>query len=404
MVGCKRVHVKFQGLDTFRLLAFAAVFLYHVEFLPIGYLGVTAFFVLSGFLITPILVDMRQQLPPLRFFINFYGRRCLRIFPLYYLYLAAMLALAVLALVVPGVPRAVLQIQSQIVYGLTYTYDFFHASSWFVQSPLLTHLWSLAVEEQFYLVWPLIVFWVSRARLSAVLAGLIVAGPLIRLIELALIGSEFGRFLNPRADLTIYVLPFSHLDAFATGGYLALYGRTPRRATVGLYALALLAVGMISERMVSGSTGLTLGYPPFMSGSWKPIWGYTAFNILFGWVILLIRDRALARPVMENPALSYLGKISYGLYVYHFAMIWLVSVAAGAPFYHQPPGRRVMFGAVALALTIVTSIVSYVAVEERFLRLKDRYFARSASDAAAMGPLQPTYDASHQNVGPRISQ
>ena len=67
------------GLDAFRFFAFLAVFLFHVDLAPAGYLGVLAFFVLSGFLLTPILVEMRRTLPPARYFINFYGRRALRI-------------------------------------------------------------------------------------------------------------------------------------------------------------------------------------------------------------------------------------------------------------------------------------------------------------------------------------
>jgi len=130
--------VLYRGLDTFRLLAFMAVFLYHVDMMEVGYLGVLAFFVLSGFLITPILVGMKRELVGHRFFLNFYGRRCLRIFPLYYLYLAVLGAGALLALSVEGLPKAIQQVDTQIVYALTYSYDFFHASRIFVQSPLLT--------------------------------------------------------------------------------------------------------------------------------------------------------------------------------------------------------------------------------------------------------------------------
>jgi peptidoglycan/LPS O-acetylase OafA/YrhL len=390
----------YRGLDTFRLLAFLAVFLYHVHVMEVGYLGVLAFFVLSGFLITPILVEMRGELTGTRFFINFYGRRCLRIFPLYYAYLAAMAACAGLALLVDGLPRAIQQISSQIGYALTYSYDFFHASRGFTQSPLLTHFWSLAVEEQFYLVWPLVVFCVPRPRLKAVLLAMIAAGPLFRLVEAALIASPVGGVFNQRMDLTIYVLPFSHIDAFAIGGYLALYGRTPSRSTVAFYSAALVTVGLVTERLATGSMGPALGYGPFMADSWKSVWAYTGLNLLFGWVLLLTRERAFLRPVMEQPTLSYLGRISYGLYVYHFAVIWLVSLIVQARLAESPAfGRKIVLITSSLAITIAISMVSYAILEAPFLRLKDRFFVRSAAVApaavpqpvtAAAGPLQGT--------------
>jgi len=378
--------VLYRGLDTFRLLAFMAVFLYHVDMMEVGYLGVLAFFVLSGFLITPILVGMKRELVGHRFFLNFYGRRCLRIFPLYYLYLAVLGAGALLALSVEGLPKAIQQVDTQIVYALTYSYDFFHASRIFVQSPLLTHFWSLAVEEQFYLVWPVVVFVVSARRLKGVLVAMIVAGPVFRIVEASLFTTQFSRVLYPRSDMTIYVLPFSHIDAFAIGGYFALYGKTPGRMAVAIYAALLLVVGMMTERLATGSTGLAFGYGPFMSDSWKVIWAYTLWNVLFGWVLLMTRDRALFRPIMEHPALNYLGKISYGLYVYHFAVIWLVSVVVRARFSQLPLLPRLLLIGVALGVTIVISGVSYAVIERPFLRLKDRYFSRTPSQKAA--PIQ----------------
>lgn len=229
----------YRGLDSFRFFAFLAVFLYHVRLFPAGYLGVQAFFVLSGFLLTPILVNMRSQLPARKYFLHFYGRRSLRIFPLYYAYLAAISAVAAVALARAGGQHppalqleALQRFNEQVVYGLTYTYNFFHASRDFTHTPLLTHFWSLAVEEQFYLVWPFLLFLVPNARLKIVLLALIAAGPVVRLAEAAVVSGEMHALFLKRLDLVLYVLPFSHVDAFATGGFLALYGRTPSRGLV----------------------------------------------------------------------------------------------------------------------------------------------------------------------------
>jgi peptidoglycan/LPS O-acetylase OafA/YrhL len=328
--------VKYRGLDSFRLFAFLIVFLFHVNLLPIGYLGVQAFFVLSGFLITPILIDMRGRLPRGRYFLHFYGRRSLRIFPLYYSYLAAVGACAALALSLGYQSVSLERFVAQFPFALTYTYDFFHASWAFSHSFLLTHFWSLAVEEQFYLVWPLLIFFVANQQLKRVLLAILIAGPALRLAAAAMATSPVGELFYDQLDLVIYVLPTSHIDAFAMGGYLALYGRTPSRAFVGVYAALIVLVGISTERLATGSNGMALGYAPFMADGWKYIWGYTCFNLLFGCILLLIRDRALAPRLVEHPALNYLGKISYGLYVYHFGVIWVLSGMDMPRFYQLP--------------------------------------------------------------------
>ena len=367
----------YRGLDSFRFFAFLAVFLYHVRLFPAGYLGVQAFFVLSGFLLTPILIDMRSQLPAGKYFLHFYGRRGLRIFPLYYAYLAVISAVAALALA--SELEAFRRFNEQVVYGLTYTYNFFHASRDFRHTPLLTHFWSLAVEEQFYLVWPFLLFFVPNARLKAVLLALIAAGPILRLAEAAVVTGELHALFYRRLDLVLYVLPFSHIDAFATGGFLALYGRTPSRGLMAGYAVALVVVGMAAERLTTGSNSMALGYGPFMADSMKYVWGYTCVNLLFGWLLLMLKDRALVPALTEHPALVYLGRISYGLYVFHFGVIWLVSgmTITGddlSGFYLWPTMWRAIYAAGMLAVTIVISMASYTWLEAPCLRLKDRFF------------------------------
>jgi peptidoglycan/LPS O-acetylase OafA/YrhL len=393
--------VAYRGLDSFRFFAFLAVFLYHVRLFPPGYLGVQAFFVLSGFLLTPILLNMRHQLPAGKYFLHFYGRRSLRIFPLYYAYLAAIGAVAALALSSAGdhqppAPRleALRRFNEQVVYGLTYTYNFFHASRDFTHTPLLTHFWSLAVEEQFYLVWPFLLFLIPNARLKAVLLVLIAAGPVLRLAEAAVVTGEMHELFHKRLDLVLYVLPFSHIDAFATGGFLALYGRTPSRGLVAGYVTVLVIAGMVAERLATGSNSMALGYGPFMADSWKYVWGYTCFNLLFGWILLMLKERTLVPALTEHPALVYLGKISYGLYVFHFGVIWLMSgmEITGddlSGFYEWPTIWRAIYAAGMLSVTILISMASYTWLEAPCLRLKDRFFPvetrrNSSSDRASV--------------------
>ena len=377
----------YKGLDSFRFFAFLSVFLYHVGVLPAGYVGVLAFFVLSGFLLTPILVGMRSELSARRYFINFYGRRALRIFPLAYFYLAMVGGAAAAAHFISSLPRPVARAAGQLGFAATYTYDFFHASSIYVHSPFLTHFWSLAVEEQFYLVWPVVVLCASPSQLRRVLVALIIAGPVIRLAEAGLFTTSFASYLYHRRDLTIYVLPFSHVDAFAMGGYLALFGRTPSSPVVAGYAACLMTIGIVTERLVTGSVTLSaFGYRPFMADSWKYAWAYSALYLLFGWILLMIRDRAFFPLLMEHRVPTYLGRISYGLYVYHFAALWGMSQVVRAVMPHSPDLAGLTRMVCAFGIAVGASMVSYALIERPLLRLKDKHFPKTRGRTPVVAP------------------
>src|SRR5215510_2780284 len=143
------------GLDGLRAIAFLLVFAFHSEYLQIGWIGVQFFFVLSGFLITGILLDMKKSLPPRDYFFKFYGRRFLRIFPLYYFYLLVMAGILLWLISVHYRINYLKIFFEQVRYAVLYVYDFFFSTIWFKQSYFLNHFWSLSVEEQFYIFWPL---------------------------------------------------------------------------------------------------------------------------------------------------------------------------------------------------------------------------------------------------------
>ena len=131
------------GLDGLRAVAFLTVFFFHTRNLPFGWMGVQLFFVLSGFLITDILLRMKDQLPRREFFVKFYGRRFLRIFPLYYFYLALLTALIFLypALGLKSLNAEIgTRFLNQIWVAALYVYDFFHIS---FQLILILHSLSL---------------------------------------------------------------------------------------------------------------------------------------------------------------------------------------------------------------------------------------------------------------------
>jgi peptidoglycan/LPS O-acetylase OafA/YrhL len=160
------------GLDGLRAVAVIMVMLFHQHILEFGWAGVQLFFVLSGFLITAVLYRQKgAHLGP--YIQRFYWRRFLRIFPVYYAYLA-LLSLLIAVRLVPK------DVSSHLPYAFAYLYDFVYAQGVLTPSKTISHFWSLSVEEQFYLVWPFVIFFCTKRTLEWVLWAIVVTGPLIR--------------------------------------------------------------------------------------------------------------------------------------------------------------------------------------------------------------------------------
>jgi peptidoglycan/LPS O-acetylase OafA/YrhL len=171
-----------------------------------------------GFLITGILLDMKASLPTREYFTKFYGRRFLRIFPLYYFYLAALAVVAYWLIRLDFRPKYMEIFFSQVWYAVVYVYDLFYRAPWFQPSQFLDHFWSLSVEEQFYIVWPLLLLVVVQRDLKKLFISFILMGLVFRSYSMFFTGNEFG-FLREALALVIYSLPFS-VDAFVMGGYI----------------------------------------------------------------------------------------------------------------------------------------------------------------------------------------
>src|SRR5215208_833462 len=211
------------GLDGLRAIAFLLVFALHTDYLQIGWVGVSLFFVLSGFLITGILLDMKKALSSKEYFFKFYGRRFLRIFPLYYLYLLLIVLLTTWLISIPFRPRYMQIVLDQIWYAAAYVYDFFFATAAFQQSHFLDHFWSLSVEEQFYILWPLLILLNPAKSLKKLFIGFVLFAPLFRLVFYFIHVSGVFRFLADTPWHAVYPLPFSHVDAFALGAYISCF-------------------------------------------------------------------------------------------------------------------------------------------------------------------------------------
>lgn len=373
----------YPGLDGLRGLAVLLVLVQHYFAIGTkyvwGWVGVRIFFVLSGFLITGILYDTRHAE---RRWSVFYIRRALRIFPLYYAVLiVGLLLFPVFHWVVH--PSWILwpfylQNYSRFLWphavasGLTdhLRSSRFHDPTFFLY---YGHFWSLAVEEQFYLVWPLVVFAVQRREtLMKFCVAVILALPFVRLIcalTLPII------LLN--AGIEDRFTPLQ-CDSLLLGGLLALWIRGPapdmtRLAKQVLWGL--LGIGVVSQIVCRLLYGHAV-YP----GEGDPIFaslGYTWVNFGSAALVLLAIDPATRfSRMLRNRSLQWLGTISYGFYIFHD--IPHMAYEALVKALHLPDPHGVVTMLVAFAGTIVLASASFYGFERPFLRLKDRFTVKNA--------------------------
>lgn len=203
------------GLDGLRGIAVLMVVFFHSGYLKFGWIGVQLFFVLSGYLISSILIESRKH--SLSFYLKkFYWRRVLRIMPLYY---GILILLTIFFLITQFPP----QFAQHWPYLYSYTFNFLQGSQNFVASGVYEHFWSLSIEEQFYLVWPFVIFFVAPRKMVWVSLVMIFAVPL-----LCFLAGEYviahGGTTKDVADMAYYWTIFQ-ASGFAAGAYTALVHR-----------------------------------------------------------------------------------------------------------------------------------------------------------------------------------
>jgi len=364
------------GLDGLRAIAFLLVFALHTDYLQIGWIGVQFFFVLSGFLITGILLDMKKSLPTLEYFKNFYGRRFLRIFPLYYFYLLLMTGIT-LGLIALSYRSNYMKIfLDQIWYAVFYVYDFFFGTISFQYSHFLDHFWSLSVEEQFYIFWPLLILLVPEKWTKSLFLSCIAFGLIFRIIFYFIYHSGVFRFFGDTVAAAVYPLPFNHIDAFAFGAYLSRYSIPKAKGQFFLLFALIPIIGFVAQYVATGDIGpiSTLGYPLLLANGYQYIWGYSILNYFFAIVIQVVAKEGLFNSFLELPFMRYLGKISYGLYVYHYPVIWFsgrIRDVISMPEWIA----KLLTALIAFCATLLISSLSYRFLEKPLLSLKDRFFA-----------------------------
>ena len=360
-----------KGLDGLRGIAIILVMLFHFELydfgeigLGVGWVGVQLFFVLSGFLITRILLADRAHTLS-AYLKKFYWRRSLRIFPLYYAYLLV-LSLAFLFLNFPPT------LGEKAPWLYSYTYNYTRLSPAWTHSIFFTHLWSLSVEEQFYLLWPLFIFFVRGRALKLALLTIIVFMPVFRGVLAAYLQQQTA--LDSRAvGEAVYWFTLSHFDAFATGGAVAVFRLGERIRRPGLLctagAVVVVLVGLVNLLVLPHAIPLelsSLGYPIALLENGQHIWSYSLLNGFFAALILWV---SVASPkLLRASPLVAVGKVSYGMYVFHWGLLGAFNQVIGTRLNSSALSFIVYFGVV-----YAVSWVSYRFFEQHFLKLKNRF-------------------------------
>jgi peptidoglycan/LPS O-acetylase OafA/YrhL len=366
------------GLDGLRAIAFLMVFGFHTDYLPSGWLGVQMFFVFSGYLITGILLQMKERMPAGEYFRKFYTRRFFRIFPLYYFYLFLIFGISTWLVSISYKEKVMQAVVDQLRYAFLYMYDFYSAHQSFNSSRFLDHLWSLSVEEQFYIFWPFLIFLVKGKHLKKLFLAGIIAGPILRIAIFLIHQSGYIESLRDPVSLAVYPLPFSYVDAFALGAYITRFPIPNARKQLTYLGLVIPVLGFATQFAANGKIEpfLTLGYQDAMPDAYQYIWGYTLLSYWFVVLVYCVVHEKLFVRFLEWAPLRYLGKISYGLYIYHFPIIWLVSQIPdfGVSEKFIPP----LIFILSFIGTVVVASLSYFVLEKPFLKLKERFASYSS--------------------------
>jgi peptidoglycan/LPS O-acetylase OafA/YrhL len=350
-------------LDGLRGISILLVMLHHFWKAPrggwvdhlvhTGWVGVDLFFVISGFLIAGILLDTKGE--P-RFFRSFYARRVLRIFPLYYVFIAAAFVVIPLAQGGSYAGTAFVRESGSPVWYALYLGNVREAIVGVEPAYILAPLWSLSIEEQFYVIFPMMVAFLGRIRLRRVLWSLVVVAPLVRFAFL---------LAAPGNERIQYLATFSRMDVLALGCMLASLVRegaplvSPRQSSILATCLLTFAVSIFAL----GGLDRT---QPFCRVAGYSIVGFSAASVVL-WTLLHRGGPETA--LLRWRPLCYLGKICYGVYLLQRpAEIVLLKVAGRLGYSLDEAATSVV--ALKCAAAVLVAMLSWHLFEKRLLRFK----------------------------------
>jgi peptidoglycan/LPS O-acetylase OafA/YrhL len=350
------------SLDIARGFAVSIVLLYHlfwyVSFFRLGWIGVDLFFVLSGFLITDILLRSRDNR---NYFSKFFIKRILRIFPVYYLALIAFFFLSPL-LFSNKLPDSAFTYynQNQIWYWL-YMQNWLVIRKGLPQEPYLNHFWSLAIEEQFYILWPVVIYCIKRIEnLKKLIFLLIVFALLLRI---------FIRIFNSEQIEGLYYNTFTRMDSLLIGSFISIHVKQEKLIPtiyikiiiLSFIALICTSIGIIGNVQPGNKVFSTIGY--------------SIIAAFFGIIIYLLvtYENKLKALIKNGKTFSFLAKISYSLYVIHLPAYLITAYFLSSDqisFLQLIVKQKVSISIISLLITVLLSIVSFNIIEKPILSLK----------------------------------
>ena len=345
----------YPGIDGLRGLAVILVLIYHnffyLEITWYGQFGVDLFFVISGFLITEILL---KSISSEKYFTSFYGRRLVRIFPIYYLCLALIFFI---------LPDQLLLDTGFNTSRADQWWFWAYLQNWFIatqSAPIgagpLTHFWTLAVEEQFYLLWPLIIFFIRDLKKLLVTCIAI-------LIIINLIRFFTWFYFIDNIDQLSFTL--TRCDGILLGSILAVLNQTGQ-----FQKSILLKITSIILIFLNGIYFL-LGPVFDLRPNYLNIAGFTSISICFTWVLYLTisNPRSIFQKTLLIYPLKFFGKYSYGIYVFHFPVMFLLHPTLEKwlwPLF----GNRFPETLLLICIEVIVAIIVYHLYEKHFLKLK----------------------------------
>ena len=337
----------YQGLDSFRGIGILWIMCAHFfpyPFFKFGWISLEVFFVLSGFLITKVILNSVER--P-HYFRNFYARRALRIFPIYYLFLTVFF----LVLLVFTKKESYQYLRNNYLYYFVYLQNFLFVFKGLEPENYLSHLWSLAMEEQFYFLWPVTVYLVrDLKKLKKILVVVIILAFLTRLFVWYRWGNRFE---------TYHCNTFARIDTIAFGCLLGCgfsYNQLskPLRIMVIILCTAVFPAGIL-----------------LFNNFWftNPLFatvGYTAISVLTIFFIeYFITEKTKFRFLKTNWLINYIGQISYSMYLFHVPVYFMISFKSGLP--------SVYAAILSIIIVFFMAAVSYKYYETPFLKLKARF-------------------------------
>jgi peptidoglycan/LPS O-acetylase OafA/YrhL len=362
-------------VDALRGLAMTGVVAQHCGLLPFGWTGVWLFYVISGFAITSSLL-VSDRAPHSKLFLvrNFYVRRCLRIWPVYFLFVIGNMIAAAIA--------GRNDVLASAPWLATFTYNFrmmLHDDNW----TTIGHLWTISVEEQFYFLFPFLFAFLSRRRLGMALWICIIFSPVLR----SLLTYWFDSFSqdNLWKAFSLYAFAPAHFDAFSAGALLALY--RPFLASRLRFARVILAValcGAIAYACIYvcinvsgqgiGKDSLRNVFSGILWGQGRQIWLYsTITGLAFGLIALILAGERWLLAFCRLPLLRPIGRISYGAYIFHLPVLMLYPLlwpAHSAVFSLTHSLGKFAFG---YPITLLIAFLSFRYFEKPILKLRGRF-------------------------------